>query len=175
MLGSVTATPETYAKLERTSWDLGHAVSPDDAWLGSRGLRTMGVRLRQHQENALKVAHWLQEQSQVAAVLHPALPGCPGHELWARDFKGASGLFSFVLRGGGDRERTRFIEKLELFGIGYSWGGYESLVVPADPARIRTATSWHAEGPLVRLHIGLEDPEDLISDLEQALAGYPGV
>ena len=172
MLGSVTATPQTYGKLERTSWDLGHGVSPDDAWLGSRGLRTIGVRLRQHQENALKVARWLKEQPQVAAVLHPALPDCPGHELWARDFKGASGLFSFVLRGGGDAERTRFIESLELFGIGYSWGGYESLVVPADPARIRTVTRWEAEGPLVRLHIGLEDPEDLIEDLAQALADY---
>jgi cystathionine beta-lyase len=175
MLGSVTATPETYPTLERTSWDLGHCVSPDDAWLGSRGLRTMGVRLRQHQENALKVARWLAEQPQVAAVLHPALPDCPGHEYWARDFKGASGLFSFVLRGGRDGERTRFIEKLELFGIGYSWGGYESLAVPVDPARIRTATSWQAEGKLVRLHIGLEDPADLISDLEQALTGYAGV
>lgn len=172
MLGSVTANPAWYPRLERTSWDLGQSVSPDDAWLCSRGLRTMGVRLRQHEASALRIAHWLDEQPQVAAVLHPALPDCPGHEVWKRDFKGASGLFSFVLRGGGDEDRTRFIEALELFGLGYSWGGYESLVVPADPERIRTATRWEAEGPLVRLQIGLEDSEDLIEDLGSALAGY---
>ena len=134
----------------------------------------MGVRLRRHQENALKVARWLKDQPQVAAVLHPALPDCPGHELWQRDFKGATGLFSFVLRGGDDTARTRFIEALRLFGIGYSWGGYESLVVPVDPQSIRSATRWSAEGPLVRLHIGLEDADDLIEDLAQALAGYGG-
>jgi cystathionine beta-lyase len=170
MLGSVTATASWYPKLERTSWDLGQSVSPDDAWLCSRGLRTMGVRLRQHEASALRIARWLKARPQVAAVLHPALPDCPGHEHWARDFKGASGLFSFALRGGGDSERTRFIEALELFGLGYSWGGYESLIVPADPERIRTATRWKGEGPLVRLQIGLEDSDDLIDDLAAALA-----
>jgi cysteine-S-conjugate beta-lyase len=172
MLGSVTATPHWFDKLERTSWDLGHAVSPDDAWLGARGLRTMGVRLRQHEENALAVANWLKAQPQVARVLHPALPDCPGHDIWSRDFKGSSGLFSFVLRGGGDSDRTQLIDGLELFGIGYSWGGFESLVVPVDPAPVRTVTDWQAEGPLVRLHIGLEDPDDLIEDLERGLARY---
>ena len=172
MLGSVTANEAWYARLERTSWDLGHSASPDDAWLGSRGLRTMGVRLRQHESSALKVARWLAGQPQVAAVLHPALPDCPGHEYWVRDFKGSSGLFSFVLRGGDDAGRIRLIEGLELFGLGYSWGGYESLVVPADPERLRTVTSWSAEGPLVRLHIGLEDPDDLIEDLAAGLARY---
>jgi cystathionine beta-lyase len=172
MIGSVTANSAWYAKLERTSWDLGQSVSPDDAWLASRGLRTMSVRLRRHEESALRIARWLAEQPQVAAVLHPALPDCPGHALWARDFKGSTGLFSFVLRGGGDSERTRFIEGLELFGIGYSWGGYESLVVPADPERLRTATRWQADGPLVRLHIGLEDADDLIDDLAAGLARY---
>lgn len=174
MLGSVTATLEWYPRLERTSWDLGQSVSPDDAWLCSRGLRTMGVRLRQHESSALRIARWLEEQPQVAAVLHPALPDCPGHALWTRDFKGSSGLFSFVLKGGGDPERTRFLEALELFGLGYSWGGYESLVVPADPERIRTATRWAAEGPLVRLQIGLEDPGDLIEDLAAGLARWEG-
>ena len=172
MLGAVTATQDWYARLERTSWDLGQSVSPDDAWLCSRGLRSMAVRLRQHEAGALRIARWLGEQPQVAAVLHPALPDCPGHDHWARDFKGSSGLFSFVLRGGDDSARTRFIEGLALFGLGYSWGGYESLVVPADPDRIRTATAWKAEGPLVRLHIGLEDPEDLIEDLAAGLARY---
>lgn len=174
MLGSVTATPEWYPKLERTSWDLGHALSPDDAWLGSRGLRTMGVRLRQHQESALAVAHWLKGRPEIARVLHPALPGCPGHELWTRDFKGASGLFSFVLAGGDDAGRARLIDALQLFGIGYSWGGYESLAVPVDPEKLRTATRWEAEGPVVRLNIGLENADDLIADLERGLAAWGG-
>ena len=172
LLGAVTANDRWYGRLERTSWDLGQCVSPDDAWLGSRGLRTMGVRLRQHEASALRIARWLGEQPQVAAVLHPALPDCPGHDVWKRDFKGASGLFSVVLRGGDDSARTRLIEGLELFGIGYSWGGYESLVVPADPERIRSATRWSAEGPMVRLHIGLEDPDDLIEDLAAGLARW---
>jgi cystathionine beta-lyase len=172
MLGSVTATPEYYPRVERTSWDLGHSVSPDDAWLGSRGLRTMEVRLRRHEESALKVARWLDQRPEVARVLHPALPNCPGHEIWKRDFRGSSGLFSFMLAGGGDAARTRLIDSLELFGIGYSWGGYESLAVPVDPERLRTATRWQAEGPLVRLNIGLEDAADLIEDLERALARW---
>ena len=174
MLGSVTAGPDWYPKLERASWDLGHAVAPDDAWLASRGLRTLSIRLARHQESALRVANWLKEQPQVAAVLHPALPDCPGHEVWKRDFRGATGLFSFVLNGGGDAERTRLLDSLELFGLGYSWGGYESLAVPADPERLRTATRWHSDGPLVRLHIGLEDADDLIEDLAQALARSGG-
>jgi cystathionine beta-lyase len=172
MLGSVTATRECYATLERTSWDLGHSLSADDAWLGARGLRTMGVRLRQHQESALKVARWLAERPEVAKVLHPALPDCPGHEHWVRDFKGASGLFSFVLNGGGDAARVRLIEALALFGIGYSWGGYESLAVPVDPERLRTATRWQAQGPVVRLNIGLEDADDLIADLARGLEAW---
>lgn len=174
MLGAVTATAEFYPGLERTAWDLGHFAGPDDAWLCSRGLRTMGVRLRQHESSALRIARWLKDRPEVAAVLHPGLPDCPGHALWARDFKGSSGLFSFVLKGGGDSARVRFIEALELFGIGYSWGGYESLAVPVDPERLRTATRWQAEGPLVRLQIGLEDPDDLIEDLAAGLARWEG-
>ncbi len=170
MLGSVTANAIWYPRLERTSWDLGQSVGPDDAWLCSRGLRTMGVRLRRHEASALRIARWLKEQPQVGAVLHPALPDCPGHEYWTRDFKGSSGLFAFVLKGWGDEGRTRFIEALELFGIGYSWGGFESLAVPVDPERLRTVVRWKAEGPLVRLQIGLEEPEDLIDDLAAALA-----
>jgi cystathionine beta-lyase len=172
MLGSVTATSDWYSKLERTSWDLGQSVSPDDAWLGSRGLRTLAVRLRRHEESALRIARWLKAQPQVAAVLHPALPDCPGHEHWLRDFRGASGLFTFVLDGGGDAQRTRLIDGLDLFGLGYSWGGFESLAVPVDPERVRTATRWQAAGPLVRLHVGLEDPDDLIADLAAGLARY---
>lgn len=171
MLGSVTTTSDYYDRLQRTTWDLGFSLSPDDAWLGSRGLRTMHVRLRQHEESALKIAHWLKDQPQVARVLHPALPDCPGHEIWERDFKGSSGLFSFVLKGGDAAARAALIDSLEMFAIGFSWGGFESLVIHADP--VRTATKWSAEGPLVRLHIGLEDPDDLIDDLARALARYP--
>jgi cystathionine beta-lyase len=172
MLGSVTAAPGDWGKLRQTTYQLGQHAAPDDAWLGSRGLRTMGIRLARHQESALKVARWLAEQPQVARVIHPALPGCPGHEIWARDFTGASGLFGLVLNGGDDTARAALIDGLELFGIGFSWGGFESLVIPADPAKMRSAVPWSAEGPLVRLHIGLEDSDDLIADLAAGLQRF---
>lgn len=166
MLGTATATEEHYKRLQEIGWDLGQSVSPDDAWLGSRGLRTMAVRLKQHEEGALKVAHWLKSRPEIGRVLHPALPECPGHEFWKRDFKGSSGLFSFELKGADNAERAAFVDRLELFGIGYSWGGFESLALPVDP--YRTVTRPPA-GNLVRLHIGLEDPLDLIEDLEASL------
>jgi len=172
MIGSVTANAEWWPKLRTTTYSLGQYVSPDDAWLAARGLRTMGVRLEQHRTNALKVAHWLNDQPDVARVLHPALPDCPGHAEWARDFSGSSGLFSFVLKDGDDTARTAMIDGLRHFGIGFSWGGFESLVIPFDPAPIRTATRWQAEGPAVRLHIGLEDPDDLIADLAEGLERF---
>jgi cystathionine beta-lyase len=162
MLGSATATKEYYQQIQTATWDLGHAVSPDDAWLGSRGLRTMEIRLRRHEESALKVAEWLKGRSDTGLVLHPALPDCRGHDIWKRDFKGSSGLFSFELKSG---DRTKFVDSLELFGIGYSWGGYESLVLPVDPHR---TVSKPPATNLVRLHIGLEDPDDLIADLAAA-------
>jgi cystathionine beta-lyase len=167
MIGSATANAEYFPRVQRTCWDLGHAVSPDDAWLGSRGLRTLRVRLEQHEENALKVAHWLREQPQVGKILHPAFPDCPGHQFWKRDFKGASGLFSFELNGGDAKTRAAFIDRLELFGIGFSWGGYESLVLAVDPVR---KVSKAPAANLVRLQIGLEDPDDLIADLDAAFA-----
>lgn len=170
MLGAVTAGESVARQLERTRRLLGQTAGPDDAWLTLRGLRTLDVRLRRHQENGLAVARWLQQQPQVARVLHPALEDCPGHAIWARDFSGATGLFSIVLNGGDDSARTRLIEGLDHFGLGYSWGAYESLVVPADP--LRTATRFSYEGPLVRLHIGLEHPDDLIADLAKGLAAY---
>jgi len=144
------------------AWDIGHAVSADDAWLGSRGLRTMGVRLKRHEASALRIAEWLKGQPKVGLVLHPALPDCPGHDLWKRDFKGSSGLFSFELKGDPDA----FVDSLELFGIGYSWGGYESLALPVKP--FRTVSKAPADN-LVRLHVGLEDPDDLIADITAAL------
>jgi len=169
MLGSVTAAPGRFAKLRDTSFQLGQVASPDDCWLASRGLRTMAVRLRQHEAAALEVARWLEGRAEVARVLHPALPGCPGHETFVRDFAGSSGLFSFVLDGGDDRARAALIDGLRLFGIGYSWGGFESLAIPVDPARCRSATTPDFAGPFVRLHIGLEDPRDLIADLAAGL------
>ncbi|EZP54848.1 cystathionine beta-lyase [Sphingomonas sp. RIT328] len=172
MLGSVTAAPGHFARLRDMSFQLGQVASPDDSWLGSRGLRTMAVRLAQHQRSALAVARWLETRPEVAQVLHPALPACPGHATWVRDFKGSSGLFSFVLDGGGEAPRAALIDALELFGIGYSWGGFESLAIPADPARIRTAAPRDYAGPLVRLQIGLEDADDLIADLDRGLAAF---
>ncbi|WP_336962260.1 cystathionine beta-lyase [Sphingobium aquiterrae] len=169
MMGSVSAVPEYWEAVRQTAYLYGQMTSPDDAWLASRGLRTLGVRLAQHQASALDIARWLESRPEVARVLHPALPGCPGHDLWRRDFKGASGLFSFVLNGGNERARAALIDGLAHFGIGYSWGGYESLALPVDPACYRTATRWEAEGPLVRLNIGLEDPADLIADLAAGL------
>jgi cysteine-S-conjugate beta-lyase len=172
MIGSVTANAAYYPALRKTVQSLGHHVGADDAWLALRGLRTLHVRMKQHQESALKIAHWLKAQPQVARVLHPALPECPGHAFWKRDFTGASGLFSFILNGGSEVARAALIDGLQHFGIGYSWGGYESLAVPSDPARIRTAVPWHAEGPGVRLQIGLEDADDLIADLAEGLKRF---
>lgn len=172
MMGSATAAPGHYAPLRRASLALGHSVSADDAYLALRGLRTLGLRLRQHEVGGLAVARWLADQPQIARILHPALPGCPGHDLWKRDFSGASGLFSVILAGGDDAARTALIDGLKLFGIGFSWGGYESLALPVDPAGLRTATSWAAEGPVVRFHIGIEDPEDLIADLADGLRRF---
>ena len=163
MIGAATAVERHFSKVQRTAWDLGYTVSPDDAWLASRGLRTMEVRLNQHEAAALKVARWIKEQPQVGLVLHPALPDCPGHEIWKRDFKGSSGLFAFGLHG----DAAAFVDRLELFGIGYSWGGYESLALPVRP--VRTVSEPPARN-LVRLHIELEDPDDLIEDLSRSFA-----
>jgi cystathionine beta-lyase len=172
MLGAVTAGPGRFAKLRDTSFQLGQVASPDDSWLASRGLRTMAVRLKQHEATALEIARWLQGREEVAAVLHPALPDHPGHALWRRDFRGSAGLFSFVLKGGDEASRAALIDALHHFGIGYSWGGYESLALPVDPHRYRSATTPDFAGPLVRLQIGLEDAADLIADLERGLEAF---
>lgn len=170
MMGSLTATKAVWPKLRQAAYQLGQAVSPDDCALILRGLRTLDVRLARHGENGLAVANWLAGRAEVGRVLHPALRGDRGHELWTRDFKGTSGLFGFTLKGADEAARTRFIDALDHFGIGFSWGGYESLVVPSNPADIRTATVWSDPDPLVRLSVGLEDPADLIADLARGLA-----
>ncbi len=172
MLGSATANKRTFKKLQRTAYQLGQTVSPDDAALALRGLRTLGVRLKQHEENALKVAHWLQGQPEVAEVLHPAFENCAGHEIWQRDFAGSCGLFSIILKEGTYPDTAAMVDDMELFKMGFSWGGFESLILPSDPASCRTAVSWKSPGPLVRLHIGLENVDDLIDDLSAGLKRY---
>jgi cystathionine beta-lyase len=167
MLGSVTASEAAAPRLEATRRVMGQSAGPDEAWLALRGLRTLDVRLRRHEENGLKVARWLSERPEVARVLHPALEDCPGHEYWKRDFEGATGLFSFALKHG---DPAAFVDSLERFGIGYSWGAFESLAIPAE--FVRTVTASDFGGPLVRLHIGLEHPDDLIEDLAAALARH---
>ena len=179
MMGSVSAaSAELYDRLRRRAQNLGQVVSPDDASLILRGLRTLGVRLERETASALAVAGWLATRPEVARVMCPMLPGSPGHDIWKRDFTGGCGLFSFVFKGGDAEDRARFIDALALFGIGYSWGGFESLVVPVDPAPIRAVTPWPFPGLEagdrfgLRLSIGLEDPADLIADLDQAFAAW---
>ena len=172
MLGSATAVASHWQALRDATYQLGQHVGPDDAALGARGLRTMAVRLKQHGESSIRIAKWLMDQPGVARVLHPALPGCPGHDVFVRDFRGSAGLFAFVLDGGSDDARAALIDGLALFGIGYSWGGYESLALPIDPHRYRSVTRRAAEGPMIRLQIGLEDADDLIADLDAGLARF---
>ena len=178
MMGSAAAGAELYAKLRKTAQALGQVVSPDDAALALRGLRTLGIRLERQTASALELAGMLASRPEIARVLCPMLPGSPGHEIWQRDFTGGCGLFSFVFRGGSAAARNAFIDALALFGIGYSWGGFESLAVPIDPAAIRSVTPWPPAGmdPAdqfgVRLFVGLEDPADLATDIVQALEAW---
>ena len=166
LLGTITATKEAWPRLKSVHYELGQTVGPDDANLTSRGLRTLAVRLARHWETGVRLAEWIARQPEVERVLHPALPSDPGHALWKRDFAGASGLFGVVLKPVGERAYAALVDGLELFGIGASWGGYESLVMPMSPGDTRSATKWPHPGPCVRFHAGLEHPDDLIADLE---------
>ncbi len=170
MMGIIVTNEQCWLKVRRAVADYGYCVSPDDCFLALRGLRTIGARMRQQQESALKIARWLQTRSEVMRVLYPALEGDPGHAIWKRDFGGAASLFGVVLKPASDPAVATLIDSLGLFGIGSSWGGFESLAIRADPGKYRSATGWNPGGPLLRLHIGLEDPDDLIGDLEQGLA-----
>ena len=170
LIGAVVANEAWWPRLRDTTRDLGQNASPDDLFLAIRGIRTMEARLRQHQQSGLEIAQHLARHAAVKRILHPALPGDPGHALWKRDFLGSTGLFGVELVPCAKEDVTRCIEGLELFALGYSWGGYESLVVPGNLGRYaRTARPWKG-GPLIRLQIGLEDPADLIADLERGLA-----
>jgi len=170
MLGTVAANSATVADLRNFVRLNGLHLAPDDAYLSQRGLRTLGVRLDRHYESGLAVARWLEQRPEVLRLLHPAMPSHPGHALWKRDFGGASGLFSMVLKPVPQAAVFAFLDALELFGIGASWGGYESLAIPFDCTSLRTATRWAPGGPTVRFHIGLEAVEDLIADLDQGFA-----
>ena len=176
LIGSdvITATEAASRAVQRTHEDLGLCPGPEDVYLGLRGLRSLGVRLERHQKSALELARWLAERPEVARVIHPALPTDPGHAIWKRDFTGASGLFSIVLKPVAREKVAAMVDGLNLFGMGYSWGGFESLILPFDPSSYRTATAWNAEGPALRLHIGLEDVEDLKADLEAGFARLRG-
>jgi cystathionine beta-lyase len=177
LLGLIVCNDATTAPMHRIWTDMGVAVSTDDAFLGLRGLRTLATRLARHQTSAMHVATWLRSRPEVREVLYPALPGARGHELWKRDFRLATGLFTIVLRPGPTRGRlAAMLDRMRLFRMGWSWGGFESLIIPTDPDKLRTASRFDAGGPCLRLHIGLEDPDDLIADLDdgfQRLNGHP--
>jgi cystathionine beta-lyase len=166
MLGAVTCSAATWPRFKEAFGTLGQFAGPDDMYLALRGLHTLDVRLERHMKNALDIADWLAGRPEVKQVLHPALPGCKGHDIWKRDFTGASGLFSILLKTRSEAAVAAMLNGLELFGMGYSWGGYESLVTPLD---VRWRSTWHEESLGVRFHIGLEHPDDLKADLAQSL------
>ena len=166
LLGSMTAVREHFDTLYTVRQQLGISVGPDDAYLATRGLRTMGVRLRQHEKSTLAVIRWLQQRPEVKRVLYPALEDDPGHALWKRDFSGASGLFGVILADSSEGAVNAMIDGMKLFPLGYSWGGYESLMCASAPKRMRTATEWTEQEPGLRIYVGLEDVDDLIADLE---------
>jgi cystathionine beta-lyase len=167
LLGLILANDATAQAIDRLWTDIGVTASTDDCFLGLRGLRTLPLRLARHQSSALAIAQWLRERPEVREVIYPPLPGSRGHELWRRDFQGGSGLFTAVLQPVAKERIDAMLDGMRLFGMGWSWGGFESLIIPIFPERARTATRWYAGGPCLRLAIGLEDPEDLIADLSE--------
>ncbi|NTE86205.1 cystathionine beta-lyase [Agrobacterium rubi] len=172
LMGFVSANEKHWKKLYDTNTDIGLCVTSDDAYQVLRGMRTMGIRLEHHGKSALEIAQWLESRDDVARVLHPALPSFPTHDIWKRDFKGASGVFSFVLKAQDGRfteTSHAFLDALSIFGLGFSWGGYESLAIPVS-LRDRTIAKGPTEGPVIRLQIGLEDVDDIKRDLEAGFA-----
>jgi len=174
LLGVIVASKQAHAPLHRFWTDIGVTASTDDAFLGLRGLRTLAVRLAQHQKSALDIAQWLRTRPEVSEVLYPGLPGARGHELWRRDFKAASGLLCVILNPVPAERIAAMLDHMRFFKMGWSWGGFESLVIPTYPERLRSATQWRAAGPCLRLHVGLEDVEDLKADLAEGFARLAG-
>ena len=174
LLGAIVANAETYPALHRLWTDMGVTPSSDDCFLALRGLRTLAVRMKRHEASALEVAAWFRSRPEVREVLCPALPGDRGYDLWKRDFRGASGLFGVVLHPVDAAAIARMLDGMRLFGMGWSWGGFESLLIPTWPERARTVTRWNPGGPSLRVHIGLEDPQDLINDLDEGFARLRG-
>jgi len=173
MLGTATATEKYWPQLRNNSYLMGQCTSPDDLYLALRGIRTIGVRLRQHQQSALKVANWLAQREEVETLLHPAFESCPGHAFFKRDFSGSNGLFSFVLNKGNKSAITALLDGMSHFKMGYSWGGFESLILAhSNVQSLRTVTTWKYQHPLIRLHIGLEDVDDLIEDLTKGFERF---
>ena len=173
MLGTATATKEYWPQLRDNSYLMGQCTSPDDLYLALRGIRTIGVRLKQHEQSALKVANWLAKRPEVETILHPAFETCPGHEFFKRDFTGANGLFSFVLNKGNKSALNALLDGMSHFKMGYSWGGFESLILGISNVQsLRSATKWQYQYPLIRLHIGLEGVDDLIEDLERGFERF---
>ncbi|HEY9079990.1 cystathionine beta-lyase [Magnetovibrio sp.] len=171
MLGTLTVNDRSlYEHIKITQVGLGYSTSPDDCYLGLRGLRSLATRLPRHESTGLKLAEWLAACPEVETVLHPALPSCPGHDIFKRDFTGSSGLFGVVLKDGPtEQDLARMLDGMELFAMGYSWGGFESLIIPSDPRTMRTTYDWPYNQPVLRIHAGLEDPDDLLADLEAGL------
>jgi cysteine-S-conjugate beta-lyase len=165
MLGAVTANTRAAKYIDNAKEALGTCPGSEETYLGLRGLRTLDVRLQRHMTSGIEMARWFENRAEVARVIHPALPSHPGHALWKRDFSGASGLFCVVLKPTSDKALAAFLDHLKLFAMGYSWGSYESLVIPFDPASYRTARKWNEAGPSLRFHIGLDAVEDLKADL----------
>jgi cystathionine beta-lyase len=170
LLGMVSATGDYWPRLRDTFDAFAMCAGAEDVFLGLRGLRTLELRLREAERQGLALAEWLASRPEVSRVLHPALPSDPGHAIWCRDFRGSSGLFSMILKPASREAVAAMLDHLELFGLGYSWGGYESLVIPFDCRPYRTATQWAPEGPALRFSVGLEDIEDLKGDLDCGFA-----
>ena len=174
MLGVITMSETATAPVAKTHEILGLCPGPEDVYLALRGLRTLAIRLQRHQETALALGEWLSQRPEVERVIHPARPDHPGHAFWKRDFTGSSGLFAIVLKPASRKALAAMLDGLELFGMGYSWGGYESLILPFDPRGYRSATVWDSEGPALRIHAGLEDIEDLMADLDAGFERLAG-
>lgn len=172
LAGTISATEAAWADVARTRTLLGFFTSGDDAYLVNRGLRTLAIRMEAHQKRALEIASWLEGQDEVARVIHPALPSHPDHALWKRDFTGSGSLFGFLLKPAPRASVAAFVDEMKLFSMGYSWGGFESLCLPVRPGKARTAKPWTDDGNLFRVHIGLEDVNDLKRDLSEALLRY---